>query len=259
MRYFIIIFIVVSLGVGCKEETFVDEALLDEWKLEYYIDSLGTPRPGEPIDLPQPIELIFRQDCKISGQISSFDIDGSYTIDEMGSMDLNLTLPDAPVCCQWDEYFLDRYETIYGYEIVGGDLRLLFGVGEEAMILTNEKIPPYFDENLIGRWQLERHEDINGNVLHEKPEDLEHEIVLDFRPDFLFICDLAGWISYGSYSVDEENKMDFSYTPPFIVGDSEWNELFLASYISIDLYEKVGFFLKLHYYGNSKVLVFKRQ
>ena len=135
----------VTLGIstllGCKEkeneEPFVDENLINEWTLEWHENSDGSKIYEKPDDLPQDILLVFRLNNIVSGHVASFDIDGSYSIDKDGRLELFLHYPWLPICCQWDQYFLESYSQINSYHYDGGNyLKVYYENNSKVMIFS---------------------------------------------------------------------------------------------------------------------------
>jgi hypothetical protein len=123
--------------LSCKKnkETFVDNDLLNLWTLEWYEDGEGNRIYEKPIDLPQDIMLVFKEDLTIVGRLASVSINGIYTLDKKGGLELNLSIPFINLCCEWDELFVETFSTIHSYEYNGGKyLRLLYGTENKSML-----------------------------------------------------------------------------------------------------------------------------
>ena len=138
INLFLFVFFILSFS-SCKDkEFFVDEALLDEWTLEWHEDANGNKIHEKPTNLPQDIILVFRQGLDIGGQVASFSIEGTYSLEKDGSMALNLFIPRLPTCCQWDETFLESYSSVSRYEYNGGGyLRLYYDNGNKSVLFSN--------------------------------------------------------------------------------------------------------------------------
>ena len=252
-----------------KPDGYVDEALLDDWTLESFEDLEGNVVHEKSIDLPRDIILVFRQGGVLSGNITSFSIDGEYAFNESGKMKLhNLMYMDLPLCCDWDEYFFDavKQEQVHQYEINDNNELLLYYDDDEPKIMrfSSSKFieQNYIDYNLLWDWKLLEFRDTSGNVIHERPKNHVVYIQLSFRKDKL----LTGrYLSYGfgftSYKIDEYGNMDFVTPVNSLAFSFEWDEIFAYAvrHLEVNKYEITGGDqLFIYYDKSSKIMVFSR-
>ena len=264
--------LIICLWSACNPDDiipdgYVDEALLDEWTLESFEKLNGDTYKPKTM-LPRDIVLVFRQGGILSGNITSFSIDGEYAINESGKMKLyNLVYDDLTLCCDWDEYFFDavEQEQVHQYKITEDNRLLLYFDDDEPKIMrftSSKNIKyAYIDYDLLDEWTFLQFEDIFGNVIHEKPSYIPNDMYIVFRIDGKAAANIMSYSSEdGFYKIDKEGKILLHINFPFLNTNFEWDDIFLAALKTVESYNTYedgsDRFLNLFYEDSTKVLVF---
>ena len=200
-------------------QPYVDEALLDEWRLKRFLDLDDSVLHWYPIGMERDIVLRFEEDSLLTGEVISFDLfDCLYDVNK-GFNRLNFHDFDYPEfehkCCQWDKWFLevmfDNRNNISYQAEDDNQLKFFYEDSTKYMLFYSAKKP---DENaaqfdiLEKAWKVEWYQDTLGNMIAQKPADEEGDIYFVFKHNH----QLEGhYITYsfddGFYRADESGYM----------------------------------------------------
>jgi len=136
---------------------------------------------------------------------------------------------------------------------------LVVFLGIATLMGCKEKDNPFVDENLINEWTLEWYEDINGNKIHEKPENLPQDIMLVFRLNNIVSGHIASFDVDGSYKINKDGYLAITLGYPRLPFCCQWDQTFLDTYPNISSYSyDGGNYLKIFYDNDTKVMLFSK-
>lgn len=119
---------------------------------------------------------------------------------------------------------------------------------------------PFLDERLLDEFTVKRYEDEAGNVLSEKPDDVEGDIVLVIRRENQITGHLSNAggiipIEDGEYSISEDGAFEIKQLVFPELPTNDWDDMFISTYLGIESYTYDNGFLRLYYDMGGKVIV----
>ena len=142
MRNLIIIsLLLISISSCCKKEDipFYDKDVSNHgWALYEVKDANNNIIIEKPDSLPQDIYFFFTNDFKVIGHIASFKGSGIYTINNNKGFTMKFGGPKLPICCEWDQYFLDNQKSIYKYEYNSNQILTLYFENDSKFIFISK-------------------------------------------------------------------------------------------------------------------------